>query len=227
MVNNDFNNTNFSKFKIDIIGAKVFLAGPVSPLNVWSCYISSNINIPIHIWHTLLSLVRSNSLLGGDFNAFHRAWGSPSVLRCGNRLYNSVCSLGLCILNDDSPTHLGHSGVSDSAINLSFCSPNPSWKLCWSNFDNPHSKDHFLILISLTFRLFPIVSHSPGTYSNAKYNDSTKFKLNKVDWAFVSLLFSLTTPFLPLLLILFRKMAIPLSQILSILPLNVPSLLII
>ncbi|KAL4099052.1 hypothetical protein QTP88_023547 [Uroleucon formosanum] len=107
----------------DIVGAEVFLPNSSSSLTIWSCYIPSDSNIPAMVWDSLFSLVRQNSFLGDDFNAFHPAWGSHTLLRRGNLIYDTICSLGLCILNNGSPTHVGRLGSPDSAIDLSFCSP--------------------------------------------------------------------------------------------------------
>lgn len=40
---------NFSNFKIDIVGAKVNLPNSSSSLNIWSCYIPNDRNIPVNI----------------------------------------------------------------------------------------------------------------------------------------------------------------------------------
>ncbi|KAL4082943.1 hypothetical protein QTP88_029441 [Uroleucon formosanum] len=113
------------------------------------------------VWDSLLSLVRQNSFLGGDFNAFHPVGVSHTLSRHGNLIYDTICSLGLCILNNGSPTHVGRLGSPDSAIDLSFCSPDLIWSLSWSVLDDSHGSDHFPILISITAG-----NHSRGTQSS-------------------------------------------------------------
>ncbi|KAL4082746.1 hypothetical protein QTP88_029642 [Uroleucon formosanum] len=174
---------NFLHFKMDIVGAVVFLPNSSSSLTIWSCYIPSDSNIPAMVWDSLLSLVRQNSFLGGDFNAFHPVGVSHTLSRRGNLIYDTICSLGLCILNNGSPTHVGRLGSPDSAIDLSFCSPDLIWSLSWSVLDDSHGSDHFPILISITAG-----NHSRGTQSSdpshgAIDKSRCTFNFNKADWA--------------------------------------------
>ncbi|KAL4112254.1 hypothetical protein QTP88_016075 [Uroleucon formosanum] len=167
----------------DIVGAEVFLPNSSSSLTIWSCYIPSDSNIPAMVWDSLFSLVRQNSFLGGDFNAFHPAWGSHTLSRRSNLIYDTICSLGLCILNNGSPTHVGRLGSPDSAIDLSFCSPDLIWSLSWSVLDDSHGSDHFPILISITAG-----NHSRGIQSSDPFHgpiDKSRctFNFNKADWA--------------------------------------------
>ncbi|KAL4119211.1 hypothetical protein QTP88_012055 [Uroleucon formosanum] len=135
------------------------------------------------VWDSLFSLVRQNSFLGGDFNAFHPAWGSHTLSRRGNLIYDTICSLGLCILNNGSPTHVGRLGSPDSAIDLSFCSPDVIWSFSWSVLDDSRGSDNFPILISNTAG-----NHSRGTQSSDPFHgpiDKPRctFNFNKADWA--------------------------------------------
>ena len=178
---------SFLNFKIDIVGAEVFLPNSSSSLRIWSCYIPSDPNIPAVIWDSLFSLVRRNSFLGGDFNAFHSAWGSHSISRRGNLLYDSICSQGLCILNNGSPTHIGRPGSPDSAIDLSLCSPDLSWLSSWSVLNDPHGSDHFPILISVYSQLSSTNSLSSSPNFNSASISTKFFNFNKADWASFSL----------------------------------------
>lgn len=213
---------SFLDLKIDLVGAEVFLPNSSSSYFLWSCYIPSDTNIPPNIWHSLFSLIRHNSLLGGDFNAFHPAWGSHSASRRGNFIYDNISSLGLCFLNDGSATHLERPGSPDSAIDLSFCSPNLIWKLTWTTFNDPHGSDHIPILISLTSHLDSSVSHSFGhtfnsTLINLFFSISTKLTgLLTLFW------FKILFP--PCLIISLPIIPILLSQILLIMPPNLPFL---
>lgn len=82
----------------------------------WSCYVPEDTYISADFWLTLFSLISSNSLHIGDFNSFHPAWGSESTSSRGNIIYKTINSLGLCILNDGSPTRLGRPGTANSAL---------------------------------------------------------------------------------------------------------------
>ena len=83
----DFTRNRLTNYKIDLIGVEVVLTDASSPLKIWSGYIPNNINVPFLIWQSLFNLVTHNSLLCGDFNAFHPAWGSNSFSRRGNHIY--------------------------------------------------------------------------------------------------------------------------------------------
>jgi len=173
---------NFLKFKIDIVGAEVSLPNSSSPLAIWSCYIPNDSNIPVEVWDSLFSLVRYNSLLGGDFNAFHPAWGSHSSSRRDNLIYDTISPLGLCILNNGNPTHIGRSGSPDSAIDLSFCSPDLLWSLSWSVLDDSHGSDHFPILISATTGNDFRGSQLPNPLHNPIDKSRCTFNFNKANW---------------------------------------------
>ncbi|KAL4154298.1 hypothetical protein QTP88_002120 [Uroleucon formosanum] len=74
-------------------------------------------------------------------------------------------------------------GSPDSAIDLSFCSPDLIWSLSWSVLDDSHGSDHFPILISITAG-----NHSRGTQSSdpshgAIDKSRCTFNFNKADWA--------------------------------------------
>jgi ribonuclease HI len=178
----------FVNSKIDVVGAEISLPYTSSPLRLWSCYIPPNIPIPIPLWNTLFSLVGSNSLLCGDFNAFHPAWGSPVASCRGNLIYDNICSLGLCFLNDGSPTHLGRPGSSDSAIDLSFCSPDIIWKLSWFTLNDPYGSDHIPILISVIHQFDSNVPRPSNSHFSPVVNNYVPLNYNKADWTSFSLL---------------------------------------
>ncbi|KAL4122540.1 hypothetical protein QTP88_014849 [Uroleucon formosanum] len=173
---------SFLHFKIDIVGSEVFLLNSFSFLTIWSCYIPSDSNIPAAVWDSLFSLVRRNSLLGGDFNAFHPAWGSHSLSRRVNIIYDSICSLGLCILNNGCLTHVGWLGFLDSAIDLSFCSPDLIWFLSWFVLDDPHDSDNFPISVSVTAGNHLRDTQSTNPFPNPIDESRCTFNLNKADW---------------------------------------------
>jgi hypothetical protein len=142
----------FMNAKIDIIGAEISLPHTSSLIKLWSCYIPPDTFIPVPLWNTIFSLVQSISFIDGNFNAFHPAWGSPTATHRGNFIYDIICSLGLCFLNDGSLTHLGRPGSQHSTIDLSFCSPDIIWKLSRPTLNNPHGSDQLPILISVESR---------------------------------------------------------------------------
>ncbi|KAL4121228.1 hypothetical protein QTP88_013784 [Uroleucon formosanum] len=183
---------NYSPFEIqsyspnDIIGVEVVLSDSSSPLKVWSCYLPSSSNIPVNLWQDLFTIVTQNTLLCGDFNAFHPAWGSDLSSHRGNLIYNTINSLDLCILNDGSPTHVGRPGSSNSAIDLSFCSSDISWYLSWHSLSEPHGSDHIPIIVTAKInRLSHFTKRSVNL--DTAVNIHSSFNFNKANWSSFSL----------------------------------------
>jgi len=65
--------SRFNNLKVDIIGVEIILSESYPLLKVWSCYLPSSSNIPINILQDLCTFVSHNTLLCGNFNAFHSA----------------------------------------------------------------------------------------------------------------------------------------------------------
>ncbi|KAL4104053.1 hypothetical protein QTP88_019366 [Uroleucon formosanum] len=172
----------FTNLKIDIIGVEVVFTDSPLPLKVWSCYLPSSSSIPINLWQDIFSIVIQNTLLCGDFNAFHPAWGSDLSSRRGNLIYNTINSLDLCILNDGSSTHVGRPGSSDSAIDLSFCSPDISWYLSWRTLSDPHGSDHIPIIITAKFNRLSHLTNCRVNLDSA-VNIHSSFNFNKANWS--------------------------------------------
>lgn len=81
-------------------------------------------------------------------NFFHLDCGSNSTSCHGYLIYNTINSLGLCILNNGSPIHVSHPNLSSSAIDISFCSSDLFWNQSWHTLNDPYSSDHYPILIT-------------------------------------------------------------------------------
>lgn len=121
-------------------------------------------------------------------NALHPAWGCLSISRRGNLMYDYICSLSLCLVNNGSPIHAGRPESQDSAIDLSYCSPDLIWSLSWSVINDSHGSDHFPILISVTTENHFRNIHSLGFNHNSMSKPHCTFNFNKVDWSSYSLL---------------------------------------
>ncbi|KAL4126362.1 hypothetical protein QTP88_010584 [Uroleucon formosanum] len=113
---------------------------------------------------------------------FHPAWGSDLSSRRGNLIYNTISSLDLCILNDGSSTHVGRPGSSDSAIDLSFCSPDISWYLSWRTLSDPHGSDHIPIIITAKFNRLSHLTNCRVNLDSA-VNIHSSFNFNKANWS--------------------------------------------
>ncbi|XP_052901545.1 uncharacterized protein LOC128309203, partial [Anopheles moucheti] len=96
-------------------------------------------------WTEIASVIPRNrdTVIGGDVNAWSRAWGMERRSNDGERVHrgavvmDAAASLGLVLLNrGNHPTWSGHSGRS-SIVDVSFCSPSlmgdNDWRVCDEN----------------------------------------------------------------------------------------------
>lgn len=98
----------------------------------------------------MFQLVKGNSIFSGDFSSQHPDRSSTFSSRLGNMIYETINSQGFCILNNGTATHLGRPNCDNSAIDISFSSPNVIWNSSWSVLNDPYGSDHFLIIILIT-----------------------------------------------------------------------------
>lgn len=175
---------SFRDHKIDLTGIEVLNFKNFPVISFWSCYIPNDSKISLALWESFFQLASSNCFIVGDFNAHHPAWGSSFASRRGNMIYNTINSLGLCVLNTGAATHLGRPNCPNSAIDISFCSPNLMWSSTWSSMADPHSSDHFPILISLSQNSFTTTNTpiNPSTNVSSTSTPILQFNLNKADW---------------------------------------------
>jgi len=86
-------------------------------------------------------------------------------------------------LNTGTVTHLGRPNCPDSAIDISFSSPDLNWLTTWHTMSEPHGSDHFPIIISLNSdNLSNRIPHN----SQNTLSPSIQFNLNKADWELFS-----------------------------------------
>lgn len=81
------------------------------------------------------------------------------------------------------PYSYGRPGSSDSAIDLTFSSPDLVWNITWSTLDDSYGSDHIPILISINY--FRNTHPPPGQTIESPTN-FLSFNLNKADWALFS-----------------------------------------
>lgn len=81
-------------------------------------------------------------------------------------------------------THLGRPNGNNSAIDISFASPNLVWNTSWFTLDDPHGSYHFPILISIKSDIAYRLNTNRSTFLQfLKYTIiSPQFNLNKANW---------------------------------------------
>ncbi|KAL4152897.1 hypothetical protein QTP88_000730 [Uroleucon formosanum] len=169
----------FSVNKINIVGIEVLNIKNHPSISFWSCYIPGDSMISLDVWDSLFKLGTNNFFFGGDFNAHHPAWGSTYTSRRGNIIHDTINSLDLSVLNTGTSTHLGRPNSPNSAIDISFSSPNLIWSTTWHTLTDPHGSDHFPIIITFNYN-----THNRGYSSILQDTPSPtlQFNLNRADW---------------------------------------------
>ena len=83
----------------------------------------------------------------GDFNSYHTLWGCNTDDTRGRCVRNFIETQDLILLNNGSPTRIGHQ--SETAIDLSLASPSISPSLEWQVLSSVLDSDHCPITIAL------------------------------------------------------------------------------
>ena len=155
-------------------------APPLVGCVVWSQLLIINVYIPpassyngcysLPLDHILTG---TDSLVLGDFNAYHSLWHSGTTDTRGNQLADSVNSSSFAVLNPDSSTMLpGNADPSSPYVSLASASVITSSE--WQTH-TAMSSDHLPILIGLQ----TTVTSSPArhrTYINLKKADWTRYR---------------------------------------------------
>lgn len=104
-------------------------------------------------------------LMVGDFNSYHVMWGSSSTDTRGKIIESFIGAAGLNLLNTGSPTRITHT---ETAIDLSLCSPELQRSMVWSVDPSPGDSDHCPITIR--------------TLANINSDDSEIRNYKAADW---------------------------------------------
>jgi len=87
-------------------------------------------------------------LITGDFNGWHKNWGSNQNNTRGKILEKFITQSNYILLNDMSPTHFStHNTLTN--VDLTFSSPMLQIDSKWQTEDNLFGSDHFPIIITL------------------------------------------------------------------------------
>jgi len=122
-----------------------------SPILIINLYRHPNFKTP-HVFYSNLFAAASSykySLIIGDFNAHHQAWGDTRVDGQGDAIVRACDAHGMIILNDGLPTFISSSGHATSTIDLTIASRNLSLLTSVSTLPDLHGSDHFSVSISV------------------------------------------------------------------------------
>ena len=138
-------------------------------LHVCNIYFNAEADITVNSLTDLLNSIPSPRLILGDFNAKHRAWGSPGNDRRGEVVNDVFFNNFLHLLNDGSPTYYRSFQDQYSHLDLTFCSNTIGHRFKWEVYNDQMSSDHFPIFISCDIS---------GLY----VTKSPKWKLSEANW---------------------------------------------
>ena len=122
----------------------------------------------------LVTQFRHPFLLLGDFNAHSPMWGRDTGVsdQRGEIVERFLDNNQLVLLNKGDSTHFSLAHNSESAIDLSICSPQISTYFDWSVDSDVHHSDHYPIKICTTF---------PAD-QDATMGSVPRWNLQKADW---------------------------------------------
>jgi len=123
------------------------LDAPITTINL---YRHPNTNTPFHVYSSLFNMVLPTkySLIVGDFNAHHQAWGDTRIDKQGEHILHSINDHQFILLNDGAVTFL--SGSSSSSIDLAVSSRDLGLLASFSTTTDLRGNDHFPVSIIIS-----------------------------------------------------------------------------
>ena len=103
---------------------------------------------PLHLYSLIQQIPCQSLLICGDFNAHHYSWGGRSSDQRGNTIHKFIDDERLVLLNDGSNTFFG---ATQSAIDLTICSPNISINCSWSTSNELLGSSHCVVTTQISF----------------------------------------------------------------------------
>ena len=142
-------------------------------VDVCSIYLppNSDVNEIFPQLNALVTQFHNPFLLLGDFNARSPSWWrDQQVNPRGQKVEDFISAHNLVILNKNQPTYLSLSHNTETAIDLSLCSPLLGTWFDWEADGDIHDSDHYPIFLRPTFQPEGVPSFIP------------RWNLNKADW---------------------------------------------
>lgn len=134
-----------------------------------SLYIPHSQKFSINLLNNILTQLPPPVIIMGDLNSHSQQWGSTATDNRGKIVEEFCNSNNLNILNDGAPTRIEYN--TESAIDLSICSPVLQPIMEWSVYASPGASDHCPIIMSI------VNPQANDTIATEKYN------FRKADWS--------------------------------------------
>lgn len=149
--------------------------GNNSEISIVSFYSPGNTSLTKPKFDNLINSIPAPLLIGGDFNAYHTAWGCNRVNTRGREVLEIINNNRLIILNDGEMTTVGSDRWQRNALDLTVVSPSISLSCNWSVHDDPLGSYHLPVITRI------LVDHHniphPATSNLPKH-----FNFKLVDW---------------------------------------------
>jgi len=118
-------------------------------INFISLYLPPRSNCDISKLNNILPASQyNNTVVCGDFNAHHNSWGGSFNDPRGRQVLDFFDSINFVLLNDGSMTFFG---PSQSALDLTFCSPNLALRSTWHATNDSLGSTHCVTQVEIAF----------------------------------------------------------------------------
>ena len=171
-VNNDYTHDEILlQTDLQVVASTLYING--RNIDVCSIYIppSSNTDELPGQLDNLVHQFRNPFLILGDFNSHSPSWWDGQRLDArGQKIEDFIAAKNLVVLNTGLPTFFSLSHNTESAIDLSLCSPRLGTWFEWNVDSDIHDSDHYPIYLTTTFQHNGTPSYIP------------RWKLSEADW---------------------------------------------
>lgn len=135
---------------IELIHVRIFNCNFLH--NVISIYCPPNIRTTQNDWDAVFSLVRTKTLIIGDFNGHHSNWSTKTDQR-GIQIFDSTIEHGYYVLNNGDPTRLKlvNGVLQKTAPDISIVSSDISLFFDWRVTNESLGSDHLIVKLSTSF----------------------------------------------------------------------------
>ena len=144
------------------------------PITLISCYYPREVTQTGNDIEEMISGSRPRTLIGGDFNAKHKAWGSTITRPAGIRLLDNITEANAKVINSKQHTYQNEVTGNMDTLDLTIVTiPLSEHVINWEVEEDLGGSDHFPIVIDLK-----------GVGSNDEEgNPKEKWNINKADWS--------------------------------------------